>query len=97
MPEVRIAHNSKRLLGYSNQPYQREITWDGSYSDWYLVDVNSGDRRSCSPAMVRGRHLPVGSAVGLVCRQALALTYGGNEQNEESYGGFRCAILQRRS
>ena len=29
--------------------------------------------------------LPVGSAVGLVCRQTLALTYGGNEQNEESY------------
>ena len=46
MPEVRIAHNSKRVLGYNNEPYQKEITWDGSYSDWYLVDVNSGDRTS---------------------------------------------------
>ena len=46
MPEVRIAHNSERVLGYNNQPYQREITWDGSYSNWYLVDVNSGDRTS---------------------------------------------------
>ena len=31
MPEVRIAHNSKRLLGYSNQPYQR-----GDYLGWKL-------------------------------------------------------------
>ena len=46
MPEVRIAHNSKRVLGYNNEPYQKEITWDGSYTDWYLVDVNSGDRTS---------------------------------------------------
>ena len=46
MPEVRITHNSERVLGYNNQPYQREITWDGSYSNWYLVDVNSGDRTS---------------------------------------------------
>ena len=46
MPEVRIAHNSERVMGYNNQPYQREITWDGSYSNWYLVDVNSGDRTS---------------------------------------------------
>ena len=45
MPNIRIAHNSERVLGYNNQPYQREITWDGSYSDWYLVDVNSADRK----------------------------------------------------
>ena len=45
MPNIRISHNSERVLGYNNQPYQREITWDGSYSDWYLVDVNSADRK----------------------------------------------------
>ncbi len=68
MPEVRIAHNSERVLGYNNQPYQREITWDGSYSDWYLVDV------------VRGRNfLSVRSTGCLVCRQHWHSAYGGNE------------------
>ncbi|MAW84860.1 MAG: hypothetical protein CL832_10805 [Crocinitomicaceae bacterium] len=46
IPDLRIAHNSEHMLGYNNQPYQQEITWDGSYSDWYLVDVNSGERKS---------------------------------------------------
>ncbi len=45
VPTVRISQNKDILLASSNVPYQRETTWDGSYSDWYTVDLNTGQRK----------------------------------------------------
>jgi len=42
MPEIRISGNSRTLLGSSSVPYAKLVTWDGSYSDYYLVDLSSG-------------------------------------------------------
>lgn len=44
MPEIRIDHSSKTVLGYNGDPYLIEVTWDGSYNDWYIVDLNNGKR-----------------------------------------------------
>lgn len=44
MPNISISHNQGHVLGSNDQPYQREITWDGSYSDWYLVDLKTAER-----------------------------------------------------
>ncbi len=44
-PEIRISDNTERLLAYSNIPYAREVTWDGRYYDYFLVDLASGDKR----------------------------------------------------
>ncbi len=44
MPDVSVAHNSKIVLGSSNVPYMRERTWDGTYRDYYKVDLNTGKR-----------------------------------------------------
>ena len=43
-PEIRISDNTERLLAYSNIPYAREVTWDGRYYDYYLVDLTSGKK-----------------------------------------------------
>lgn len=44
MPDVQISHNPNVLLGYSNLPYQKERTWDGTYRDFYTIDLKSGDK-----------------------------------------------------
>ncbi|MCC5942445.1 MAG: S9 family peptidase [Balneolaceae bacterium] len=43
MPNVSIDHHSGKLLGSSDLPYLKLITWDGRYSDFYLVDQSSGE------------------------------------------------------
>jgi len=45
MAEVRIPDNPKVALGRDSRPYLKEITWDGEYADYYLVDLASGARR----------------------------------------------------
>ncbi len=44
MPDIRITKNSKYLLGSSQLPYRKLMTWDGWYNDYYLVDSETGER-----------------------------------------------------
>lgn len=44
LPEVYKSENSKYVRAASSIPYLKEITWEGFFSDWYLVDLNSGER-----------------------------------------------------
>jgi dipeptidyl aminopeptidase/acylaminoacyl peptidase len=44
MPDIRISENRHRVLGSSSLPYAKRVTWDGRYSDYYLVDLASGKR-----------------------------------------------------
>lgn len=43
MPNVSTDHHTGKLLGSSSLPYLKEVTWDGSYSDYYLVDQQIGE------------------------------------------------------
>ncbi|MCI0470035.1 MAG: hypothetical protein L0Y73_00080, partial [Candidatus Aminicenantes bacterium] len=45
MPRLRPAENARYVLGFSQVPYMRETTWDGTYQDVYLVDLGKGDRQ----------------------------------------------------
>ena len=42
MPEVRISENENFLLGSSNVPYAKRVTWEGRINDYYLVDLITG-------------------------------------------------------
>ncbi|MEO1023725.1 MAG: prolyl oligopeptidase family serine peptidase [Bacteroidota bacterium] len=44
VPDISIAHNESVVLGYSNLPYQKELTWDGTYRDWYVINLKTGDK-----------------------------------------------------
>ena len=44
MPFVQIAHNKDVVLGNTDEPYLKEITWDGTYQDWYALDIENGER-----------------------------------------------------
>ncbi|MBY6224542.1 S9 family peptidase [Ferrimonas balearica] len=45
LPELVLAENRRYLLASSDKPYRKMISWAGFYRDWYLVDLNSGERR----------------------------------------------------
>jgi len=45
MPDIRIAENSHTLLGSSSLPYAKRVTWDGRYSNFYLVNLKSGEKQ----------------------------------------------------
>lgn len=42
--EVEIPENGRVALGWSDLPYLKELTWDGNYSDIYLIDIVTGQR-----------------------------------------------------
>lgn len=44
MPTVRTVDNPNVALGMSDIPYRKEVTWDGRYSDIYVVDLRTGQR-----------------------------------------------------
>jgi dienelactone hydrolase len=45
VPELREPENPDYALGFSDRPYQKEITWDDSYKDVYLVNLHNGTRK----------------------------------------------------
>ncbi len=44
MPDISVAENPESVLGFSALPYQKEITWDGTFQDVYVVDLADGRR-----------------------------------------------------
>ena len=45
MPGLEPNDNPRSAMGTSELPYRKEMTWDGSYADVYVVDLDSGERR----------------------------------------------------
>lgn len=45
VPYVSPVDNDRYLLGRNPRPYRKSITWDGQYSDYYLIDLRDGSRR----------------------------------------------------
>jgi dipeptidyl aminopeptidase/acylaminoacyl peptidase len=42
-PYLNVDHHNGKLLGSSDLPYLKQITWDGWYRDYYLVDQRTGE------------------------------------------------------
>ncbi|MDG5767734.1 prolyl oligopeptidase family serine peptidase [Balneolales bacterium ANBcel1] len=45
VPYVTPVDNGRYALGRNPRPYKREITWDGWYSDYYMVNLRDGSRQ----------------------------------------------------
>lgn len=45
MPEMALSDDATVALGSSNIPHLQLISWDGNYSDYYFVNVQTGARR----------------------------------------------------
>ncbi|WP_115717933.1 S9 family peptidase [Gallaecimonas mangrovi] len=44
MPDVTVGEQSGFLLGASDIPYLKAVTWNGFYSDYYAVNPSTGER-----------------------------------------------------
>ncbi|MCR4410099.1 MAG: prolyl oligopeptidase family serine peptidase [Candidatus Saccharicenans sp.] len=44
LPEIRLSDDSQKALGSNPLPYRQLVSWDRSYSDYYLVDIKTGAR-----------------------------------------------------
>lgn len=43
VPNVTPVHHTGKALGSSDLPYQKLRTWDGTYRDYYLIDLETGE------------------------------------------------------
>jgi dipeptidyl aminopeptidase/acylaminoacyl peptidase len=55
MPQVLPSENPRFALGGSDVPYLKEITWDGRFSDLFVVDLKSGERHEVARRVASGR------------------------------------------
>ncbi|MFY0683586.1 MAG: S9 family peptidase [Balneola sp.] len=44
MPFVQVTDGEEHILGSTDEPYLREVMYDGFYRDWYLVSLETGKR-----------------------------------------------------
>lgn len=44
LPEIRLSDDGQKALGSNPLPYRQLVSWDRSYSDYYLVDIKTGAR-----------------------------------------------------
>ncbi|HEX5215464.1 MAG TPA: prolyl oligopeptidase family serine peptidase [Vicinamibacterales bacterium] len=45
LPNVNPGEDAARAVGTNDVPYQKEISWDQSYNDVFLVDIKTGSRK----------------------------------------------------
>jgi dipeptidyl aminopeptidase/acylaminoacyl peptidase len=55
MPRVLPSDNPRFSLGGSDVPYLKEITWNGQFSDLYVVDLKTGERHLVAQRVASGR------------------------------------------
>jgi len=60
MEDIRIAHNPNVVLGSSQKPYLKEMTWEGFFNDWYYVDLETGKRTLVGKKLSEGVNLSPG-------------------------------------
>ncbi|NGP77293.1 S9 family peptidase [Balneolaceae bacterium YR4-1] len=60
MPEVDISQNPEVALGNSQVPYLKLMTWDGFYNDYYVVDLQTGQRQKAAEKIQYGADLSPG-------------------------------------
>lgn len=60
MPEVSVSENSNYALGSSRKPYLKEMTWDGFFDDYYIVDLQNANREKIAKRLRFGASLSPG-------------------------------------
>ena len=59
IPEIVPADNPRVVLGPTDVPYLKQITWNGVYGDLYVVDLETGERKLVAEQLAGGRRSSV--------------------------------------
>lgn len=54
MPFIQISHNKDKVMGSTDEPYLRDITHEGFFQDWYVVDLEKGTRKKVNERTSNG-------------------------------------------
>ncbi len=65
VPDVRATDDDTWTLGDSDLPYRQLVSWDGSYSDYYLVSLRDGSRKKVVTRSRNGATLSPGGKYAL--------------------------------
>lgn len=57
MPFIQISDGDRHVMGSSDEPYLRDITHEGFFQDWYLVDLENGKRTKIAERLSSGAML----------------------------------------
>ncbi len=60
MPEVEFTNSPKYTLGSSDIPYLKEMTWNGFFDDYYVVDLQTGERKRVARKLRFGAQISPG-------------------------------------
>ncbi|MBE3112088.1 MAG: S9 family peptidase [Acidobacteria bacterium] len=62
VPDIALAEDAKVALGSSDLAYRQLVSWDQSYEDIYVVNVNDGSRKKVLEKTPNGARLSPGGA-----------------------------------
>tara|TARA_R110001599_G_scaffold184627_5_gene378643 strand:- start:82703 stop:85456 length:2754 start_codon:yes stop_codon:yes gene_type:complete len=54
MPSIQVSDGDNYVMGSSDEPYLRDITHEGFFQDWYLVDLETGERTKVAERISNG-------------------------------------------
>lgn len=54
MPFIRISDGDEYVMGSSDEPYLRDITHEGFFQDWYLVNLETGEKTKVAKRLSNG-------------------------------------------
>jgi dipeptidyl aminopeptidase/acylaminoacyl peptidase len=57
VPRITVSENTRSVIGASDVLYRRETTWDETFRDLYVVDVETGDRQPIAKRLPLSRGL----------------------------------------
>jgi dipeptidyl aminopeptidase/acylaminoacyl peptidase len=60
MPYLALPENTQVALGRSDIPYRKEISWRGTYNDFFVVNLRDGTRKRCAVDLDGGVSLSPG-------------------------------------
>jgi dipeptidyl aminopeptidase/acylaminoacyl peptidase len=60
LPAVNVGTDPARAVGTSGLPYQKEISWDTTYNDIFVVDIKNGTRKKVLERLSGGATLSPG-------------------------------------
>jgi dienelactone hydrolase len=62
VPDITLSEDAKVALGSSDLAYRQLVSWDQSYEDVYVVDVNTGAKKKVLEKSANGARLSPGGA-----------------------------------
>ncbi|MDZ7772251.1 MAG: prolyl oligopeptidase family serine peptidase [Balneolaceae bacterium] len=84
VPDVEANHDPEVTLASSSMPYRKQMTWDGFYSDYYIMDLRTGEKTLITERLDGGVELSPGGNYALYFRDKDWHLYDVGEESTQN-------------